>query len=30
VMGILRRPVMMVLVRFYPLVTSWGRFFVGH
>jgi len=29
VMGVLRRPAMMVLVSFYPLVTSWGRFFVG-
>jgi len=30
VMGVLRRFTMMVLVSFYPLVTSWGRFFVGH
>jgi len=30
VMGVLRRPAMMVLVSFYPLVTSWERFFVGH
>jgi len=30
VMGVFRHPAMMVLVSFYPLVTSWGRFFVGH
>jgi len=30
VMGVLRHPAMMVLVSFYPLVTSWGRLFVGH
>ena len=30
VMGVLRPPAMMVLVSFYPLVTSWGLFFVGH